>query len=158
MIATDPYLQRFVQEFTETNNGKAFLHHWINWVHLYLRILKAEKERRCIKTLSNAKLTSCISERANMRIIKNNIYKNQNTRRIKKQAAIIPKASRKRFGRTLSANCRERKESFPGILGYEDTVIPDMERAFLSQTQYSVSWFTGTGQNKNGQANDGTAG
>jgi uncharacterized protein with von Willebrand factor type A (vWA) domain len=24
MIATDPYLQRFVQEFTETNNGKAF--------------------------------------------------------------------------------------------------------------------------------------
>ncbi len=24
MIATDPYLQRFVQEFTETNNGKAY--------------------------------------------------------------------------------------------------------------------------------------
>ena len=24
MIATDPYLQRFVTEFTETNNGKAF--------------------------------------------------------------------------------------------------------------------------------------
>lgn len=24
MIATDPYLQRFVQDFTETNNGKAF--------------------------------------------------------------------------------------------------------------------------------------
>lgn len=24
MIATDPYLQRFIQEFTETNNGKAF--------------------------------------------------------------------------------------------------------------------------------------
>ena len=24
MIASDPYLQRFVQEFTETNNGKAF--------------------------------------------------------------------------------------------------------------------------------------
>jgi uncharacterized protein with von Willebrand factor type A (vWA) domain len=24
MIATDPYLQRFVNEFTETNNGKAF--------------------------------------------------------------------------------------------------------------------------------------
>lgn len=24
MIATDPYLQKFVQEFTETNNGKAF--------------------------------------------------------------------------------------------------------------------------------------
>jgi uncharacterized protein with von Willebrand factor type A (vWA) domain len=24
MIASDPYLQRFVNEFTETNNGKAF--------------------------------------------------------------------------------------------------------------------------------------
>jgi uncharacterized protein with von Willebrand factor type A (vWA) domain len=24
MIASDPYLQQFVQEFTETNNGKAF--------------------------------------------------------------------------------------------------------------------------------------
>jgi uncharacterized protein with von Willebrand factor type A (vWA) domain len=24
MIASDPYLQKFVQEFTETNNGKAF--------------------------------------------------------------------------------------------------------------------------------------
>lgn len=24
MVATDPWLQQFVQEFTETNNGKAF--------------------------------------------------------------------------------------------------------------------------------------
>jgi uncharacterized protein with von Willebrand factor type A (vWA) domain len=24
MIASDPYLQKFVQEFTETNHGKAF--------------------------------------------------------------------------------------------------------------------------------------
>jgi uncharacterized protein with von Willebrand factor type A (vWA) domain len=24
MIANDPYLQKFVNEFTETNNGKAF--------------------------------------------------------------------------------------------------------------------------------------
>jgi uncharacterized protein with von Willebrand factor type A (vWA) domain len=24
MIAQDPYLQQFVEEFTETNNGKAF--------------------------------------------------------------------------------------------------------------------------------------
>jgi uncharacterized protein with von Willebrand factor type A (vWA) domain len=24
MIAKDPYLQQFVEEFTETNNGKAF--------------------------------------------------------------------------------------------------------------------------------------
>ena len=24
MIAQDPYLQRFVQQFTETNNGRAF--------------------------------------------------------------------------------------------------------------------------------------
>jgi uncharacterized protein with von Willebrand factor type A (vWA) domain len=24
MIATDPYLQQFVQEFTETNKGKAY--------------------------------------------------------------------------------------------------------------------------------------
>jgi uncharacterized protein with von Willebrand factor type A (vWA) domain len=41
MIATDPYLQRFVQEFTETNNGKHSLLRWISWGHLYLRILKA---------------------------------------------------------------------------------------------------------------------
>jgi Ca-activated chloride channel homolog len=24
MVASDPYLQKFVQEFTEVNNGKAF--------------------------------------------------------------------------------------------------------------------------------------
>jgi uncharacterized protein with von Willebrand factor type A (vWA) domain len=30
MIATDPYLQRFVNEFTETNNGKHFLQHLIS--------------------------------------------------------------------------------------------------------------------------------
>lgn len=45
MIATDPYLQRFVQEFTETNNGKAFLQHSTGWAPLYLKILRAEKEK-----------------------------------------------------------------------------------------------------------------
>lgn len=49
MIATDPYLQSFVQEFTEMNHGKAFLPHWINWGRLFLRILKAGNGRRCIK-------------------------------------------------------------------------------------------------------------
>ena len=46
MIASDPYLQRFVTEFTETNNGKAFLHHSTDWAHLFSKILKAEKERQ----------------------------------------------------------------------------------------------------------------
>ena len=49
MIATDPYLQRFVQEFTETNNGKAFFASLDKLEHLFLKILKVEKEKQCIK-------------------------------------------------------------------------------------------------------------
>jgi Ca-activated chloride channel homolog len=49
MIASDPYLQKSVQEFTETNNGKAFFA-WLDRLgHLYLKILKAEERRPCIE-------------------------------------------------------------------------------------------------------------
>ena len=48
MIATDPYLQRFVKEFTETNNGKAFFAALTDWVHLFSKISKVVKEKRFI--------------------------------------------------------------------------------------------------------------
>ena len=49
MIATDPYLQRFVQEFTETNNGKAFFASLDKLGAFILKILKAGKGRQFIK-------------------------------------------------------------------------------------------------------------
>ena len=49
MIATDPYLQRFVQEFTETNNGKAFFASLDKLGAFILKILKVEREKQFIR-------------------------------------------------------------------------------------------------------------
>jgi uncharacterized protein with von Willebrand factor type A (vWA) domain len=48
MIASDPYLQRFVTEFTETNNGKAFFASLDKLAHLSFAILKVVKEKQYI--------------------------------------------------------------------------------------------------------------
>jgi hypothetical protein len=39
MIANDPYLQQFVNKFTEANQGKAFLQDWKD-LEMILRIMK----------------------------------------------------------------------------------------------------------------------
>jgi len=46
MIATDPYLQRFVQEFTETNNGKAFFAALDNLGAFIFRDFESGKQKR----------------------------------------------------------------------------------------------------------------
>jgi hypothetical protein len=48
-LPPDPYLQRFVQEFTETNNGKAFFATLDKLGAFIFKISKAEEERQYIK-------------------------------------------------------------------------------------------------------------
>jgi hypothetical protein len=35
MIANDPYLQQFVNKFTEANQGKAFTQDWKDWEMIF---------------------------------------------------------------------------------------------------------------------------
>jgi magnesium chelatase subunit I len=58
----------------------------------------------------------------------------------------------------LILKMQKGEERFPGIVGYEDTVIPDTERAILSRHNMLVSWFARPGQNQDGQADDRFAG
>ena len=57
----------------------------------------------------------------------------------------------------LVARLQKKESTFPGIIGYEDTVIPDVERALLSKHNILFSWTTRTSQNKNGETDDRVA-
>jgi len=50
-----------------------------------------------------------------------------------KKSGYIQKSIKEEIRQNLIARLEKGKESFPGILGYEDSVIPDTERAILSR-------------------------
>ncbi len=58
----------------------------------------------------------------------------------------------------LIAKMKEGDPTFEGILGYEDSVIPDVERALLSKHNILFFRIARTSKNKNGKANDTVAG
>lgn len=50
-----------------------------------------------------------------------------------KKSGYTPKSIKEEIRQNLIARLEKGQESFPGILGYEDSVIPDTERAILSR-------------------------
>ena len=50
-----------------------------------------------------------------------------------KASGYKPKSIREEVRQNLLAKLKAHKTTFPGIIGYEDTVIPDVERALLSK-------------------------
>ena len=50
-----------------------------------------------------------------------------------KETGYKPKASKKKLRKNLIKKLQNKEETFTGIIGYEDTVIPDVERALLSK-------------------------
>lgn len=50
-----------------------------------------------------------------------------------KKSGYVPKTIKEELRQNLIARLEKGNESFPGILGYEDSVIPDTERAILSR-------------------------
>src|SRR3982750_3254309 len=50
-----------------------------------------------------------------------------------KAAGYQPKNVKEEIRRNLVKKLQSRETTFPGILGYEDSVIPDTERALLSR-------------------------
>jgi len=50
-----------------------------------------------------------------------------------KKSGYVPKSIKEEIRQNLINRLEKGKESFPGILGYEDSVIPDTERALLSR-------------------------
>ncbi|MBU1821120.1 MAG: magnesium chelatase, partial [Bacteroidetes bacterium] len=49
-----------------------------------------------------------------------------------KAVGYSPKTIKQELRQNLIEKIRKKEEVFPGIWGYEDTVIPDVERAILS--------------------------
>jgi magnesium chelatase subunit I len=56
-----------------------------------------------------------------------------NTIRELKEAGYQPKSIREEIRQNLIKKLQNKEETFSGIIGYEDTVIPDVERALLSK-------------------------
>src|SRR4051812_22264813 len=56
-----------------------------------------------------------------------------NTIRELKEAGYQPKSIKEEVRRNLIKKLQRKEETFSGIIGYEDTVIPDVERALLSK-------------------------
>jgi magnesium chelatase subunit I len=50
-----------------------------------------------------------------------------------KKSGYKPKSIKEEIRQNLIIKLREKENTFPGIVGYEDTVIPDVERALLSK-------------------------
>lgn len=56
-----------------------------------------------------------------------------NTIRELKETGYQPKSIREEIRQNLIRKLQQKEETFSGIIGYEDTVIPDVERALLSK-------------------------
>src|SRR5215217_6105560 len=56
-----------------------------------------------------------------------------NTIRELKEAGYQPKTIKEEIRQNLIRKLQNKEETFNGIIGYEETVIPDVERALLSK-------------------------
>jgi magnesium chelatase subunit I len=63
-----------------------------------------------------------------------------------KKSGYQSKSIKEEVRENLIAKLKNNENVFTGILGYEDSVIPDVERALL--------WVAWPGQNKNGKIDD----
>src|SRR5436189_4518437 len=68
----------------------------------------------------------------------NNEYAKMNIKNIKtlgdlKASGYQPKSIKEELRRNLICKLQKKENTFPGIVGYEDSVIPDVERALLSK-------------------------
>ena len=59
--------------------------------------------------------------------------KHINTIRELKEAGYQRKTIKEEIRQNLVEKLQNKEETFSGIIGYEDTVIPDVERALLSK-------------------------
>src|SRR5919107_1899848 len=60
-------------------------------------------------------------------------YKNIKTLGELKKTGYVSKSVKEEIRRNLVKKLQNKESTFPGILGYEDSVIPDTERALLSK-------------------------
>src|SRR5438270_9679874 len=72
-----------------------------------------------------------------------------------KEAGYQPKKIKDEVRKNLISKLQAKEETFPGIVGYEDTVIPDVERALLSK--HNILFLGLRGQAKTRMARQMTA-
>lgn len=66
-----------------------------------------------------------------------------------KASGYQPKTIKTELRDNLILNIQAGKNSFPGMHGYEQTVIPQLERAILSKHNINLLGLRGQGKNKN---------
>ena len=123
MIASDPYLKQFVQEFTQANNGNAYYSSLKGLGHLVFEDYK--RNRRKILAMNYSKLSS------------DQILQIHTLGELK-TSGYISKSVKQELRDNLISKLQNKEPTFEGIWGYEDTVIPDIERAILSMHNMSL--------------------
>ena len=75
-----------------------------------------------------------------------------------KKSGYQPKSIKEEIRQNLMSKLRNKETTFPGIVGYEDTVIPDVERALLSKHNILFLGLRGQAKNEDGKTNGGPPG
>ena len=62
-----------------------------------------------------------------------------------KKDGYITKSVKEELRANLITAIQSGSEVFKGIIGYDDTVIPDIQRAILAKTQHQLTWLKRSG-------------
>ncbi len=71
-----------------------------------------------------------------------------------KASGYRPKSIKEEMRQNLIVKLKAKENTFPGIIGYEESVIPDVERAILSKHNILFLGLARTGKNEDGKADD----
>ena len=126
MIAEDPYLMQFVKEFTAANKGKAFYTGLKNLGEMIFEDYESNRKKELnkmnyqkIKTLKDLKKSGYTQLSIKDELRKNLIY-----------------------------NIENKINIFQDIHGYQETVIPELERAILSRHNINLLGLRGQAKTK----------
>jgi magnesium chelatase subunit I len=75
-----------------------------------------------------------------------------------KASGYVPKSVKTEMRDNLIKKLKNKEKVFDSILGFDDTVLPDIERAVLSGHNIILTWAERSGENKDCQIADHTAG
>ena len=74
-----------------------------------------------------------------------------------KKTTYRPNSIQEELAQNLREKIKKGETTFEGLIGYENTVIPDIERAILSGHNINLLGLRGASKNKTSKTNDGTS-
>jgi hypothetical protein len=138
MIASDPYLRAFIKEFTQVNNGNAYYSSLQGLGNLVFEDFSRNRKSTFKTNRQGMRTNSMIYEKLvkidTLGQLKANGYQ--------------PKSIKAELRDNLISSMRSKENPFEGIYGYEDSVIPDLERAILSMHNINLLGLRGQAKTK----------